>query len=159
MSLSLAHFCLEAIEPFREGHGEVYADILMTLSSTYHCLGDAANGLRYAQAHFEQRTRNEDEKGEHGNLLLRGMGYTELALAKLHNKQYDEALLLASQGLSILKQSPEFLQDDYWPHFAVYHAAWALIGLGRGKEAIPMLDEMLRWRRRKYGENQTESMK
>jgi hypothetical protein len=139
---------------------EEYADILMSLSSTYHCLGDPAQGHRYAIAHFEQRLLIEDAKPpEQRDDSFRAMAYTELALAWLLNKDYERALALAVEGRQMLEGTQYFINDQYWPHWADYHRSWALVGMDRAEEARPILEEMLSWRQRHYGVEDTESMK
>ena len=132
----------------------------MSLSSSYHCLGDAVQGFKYARAHFKQRIHVEDSKPQaERDDTFRAMAYTELALGWLLNNNYNEAKAFATEGRQILEGTKEFIEDLYWPHWADCHHAWALIGLDRAEEARPILTEMLKWRQRHYGDNDVESMK
>ncbi len=159
-SLSLGMLALGVLEEHKHKMGEKYADILMSLSSSYNCLGDRVKGLAYAKAHFKQRLLVEDSKPvAERDSAFSAMAYTELSLAWLLNNDYQEAITLAVQGRRMLESTPEFLEDRYWPHWADYHHAWALIGLGKAEAARPILMKMLDWRRRQYGPDDTESMK
>jgi len=139
---------------------EQHADILMCLSSICHCLGEREKGLEYAQAHFKQRILVEDSKPPaEQDGAFRAMAYTELALGLVMNGEYEGAITVAEQGRKLLEETPEFLEGDYWPHWADYHHAWALIGLDRAAEACPILEEMLEWRRKNVKNYATESIK
>lgn len=46
-----------------------------------------------------------------------------------------------------------------WQDFATIHEALALNELGRGDEAIPILEEAIAFRKRRYGPDDTESFK
>lgn len=93
---------------------EQYADLLMSLSSTHHCLGDRVQGLRYAKAHFKQRIIVEDSKqSSEPDESFPAMAYTELALAWLLNNDYEKAVSLAIQGRKMLEQTVEFKSDEY----------------------------------------------
>lgn len=156
----MAMEALSLIEMHPGEMAEQRADVLMSLSATYHCLGDPVLGPQYARLHFEQRLLNEDPKPLDGkDLGDTAMAYTELALAALMKNDYNEAISLAVQGRAILVKTRVYLEDTYWPHWADYHQAWALIGLGRAEEARPLLIKMLEWRVRHYGNDDTESMK
>lgn len=62
------------IEHHPEEMKEQHANILMSLSSTYHCLGDSSLGSRYARLHFKQRLLNEGSKSpETKDLALTAM--------------------------------------------------------------------------------------
>lgn len=151
---------LPVLEYHEDTMEEHYADILMTLSSSYNCLGEWRKGVDYAQAHFKQRLLVENKKpAAERDDSLRAMAYTELALAWLLNDDYSEAIILAVEGRKILEKTQEFLEGRCWPHWADYHHAWALIGKGRAEEARPILTKMLEWRRSQYGHGDTESMK
>jgi hypothetical protein len=120
---------------------EQYADILMTLSSTYHCLGQPAQALPFASAHFNQRILIEDGKSStERDDAFRAMAYTELSLARVMNGEYEEGIHLAVQGRILLEDTPEFKEGVYWPHWADFHHAWGLIGLGRAEEARGIIE-------------------
>ncbi|KAK4141801.1 uncharacterized protein C8A04DRAFT_30646 [Dichotomopilus funicola] len=159
-SVELAKTALHSLQNHQDTLGEQYADALMCLSRAYHSLGDWVEGITYAQLHFKQRllVENRKPRAEQDD-FSRAMAYTELSLSWVLNDDYDEAITLALQGREILEKTPEFLEGKYWPHWADYHHAWALIGLGRAEEARPILTKMLEWRRSKYGDDDTESMK
>jgi plasmid replication initiation protein len=160
MSLSLAELARGTLENHESEMGEQYADLLMSLSSTYNCLGEAVEGLKYAQAHFKQRIHVEDSKAlAERDDQSRVMAYTELALGWLLNNNYEEAKSQAIKGRQILEGTKEFINDTCWSHWADYHHAWALIGLDRAEEARPIVLELLKWRQRHYGDDDTESMK
>lgn len=157
---SLSDLALSLLKGREDELRELYADILMSLSSSYLKLGIATQGLQHAEAHFEQRLRVENAKPyEQRDQSFSAMAYTELSLARLVNQNYEEAVALARQGRDMLEQIPEFKADQYWPHWADFHHAWGLIGLGRAEEARPILMELLTWRERHYGKFDTESMK
>ncbi|CAG8961984.1 hypothetical protein HYFRA_00014029 [Hymenoscyphus fraxineus] len=139
---------------------EQYTDISMSLSSSYHYLGDGMLGLKYTRAHFKQRILVEDSKPPlERDDVFRAMACIELSLRWLLNNNYEAAIAYALQGRQLLQETKEFVEDVYWPHWADYHHAWALIGLNRAVEARPILTEMLKWRQRHYGDNDVESMK
>ncbi|KAK0649807.1 heterokaryon incompatibility protein-domain-containing protein [Cercophora newfieldiana] len=159
-SLSLAHLALKVVQEREFEMGEQYADILMTLSSTYHCIGERARGLQYAQAHFTQRILVEDGKSPvERDDALRAMAYTELSLARLANGEYEEAITLAVQGRILLEETADFIEDVCWPHWADYYHAWSLIGLDKVEEARPIVEDMLEWRRQNVKSHATESIK
>jgi len=159
-SLSLAELALGILKQHKSEMAEQYADILMSLPSSYHCLGNRVKGLQYAEAHFKQRMLVQEAKpAAERDYGFTAMAYTELSLARLMNDDYDDAIALAVQGRRLLEQTPEFLNRTYWPHWADYHHAWSLIGLDRAEEARPILQNMLEWRRQTLQSHETESMK
>lgn len=56
---------------------------------------------------------------------------------------YSEAITLALLGRALHVKTPEFIEDQYWPHWADYHHAWGLMGLGKVEGARTTLDQML----------------
>jgi hypothetical protein len=109
--------------------------------------------------HFKQRLIAQDAIPlEIRDLSFTGMAYTELALGSLMEGDYQEAIRLAIAGRGILEKTPEFLNNTYWPHWADYHHAWALIGMDKAEQARPILEKMLEWRS-KYCKDEGESMK
>ncbi|KAK4444139.1 hypothetical protein QBC34DRAFT_452128 [Podospora aff. communis PSN243] len=151
-SLTLSHLALGIIKPREFEMPEQLADILMTLSSTYHCLGQTTQAFQFATAHFNQRLLIEDSKSStERDDAFRAMAYTELALAKIMVGEYEEGINLAVQGRILLEDTPEFKEGVYWPHWADFHHAWGLIGLGRAEEARGMIQEMLNWRKGRKG--------
>jgi len=160
-SLSLAELALGILKEHESEMAELYADILMSLSSGYHCLGDRVKGLQYAEAHFKQRMLVQKAKpaAAERDDGFTAMAYTELSLARLMNGDYGHAIALAVQGRRLLEQTPEFRNRTYWPHREDYHHAWSLICLGRAEKARPILKRMLKWRRRHVQKHETESMK
>lgn len=108
---------MKVLNEHKSEMAEQYADILMSLSNSYHCLGDRVKGLQYAKEHFKQRILVQEAKpAAERDESFTAMAYTELSLARLMNGNYDEAITLAVQGRSLLEKTPEFLDNTYWPH-------------------------------------------
>lgn len=121
----------------------------MTLSNTYHSLNLPHLALPYADAHFDQRILVEDGKApEDRDDAYRAMAYTELALARLMGEDYEDAITLALQGRVLVEETKGFAEGWYWPYWADFWHAWGLIGLDRAEEARPVVEEMLKWRRK-----------
>ncbi|KAK1834717.1 hypothetical protein QBC39DRAFT_8629 [Podospora conica] len=156
-SLSNAELALKILVEHKSEMAEEYCDILMCLSSTYHCLGDREKGLYFATTYFKERMLVQEAKpAAERHELFTVMVYTELALGRLMNEDYNHAITLALEGRRIAE---ERMPSTYWPHWADYHHAWSLIGLGRAEEARPILDRMLQWRQQNLENHETESMK
>ena len=135
---------------------KLFADVLFCLSSVSQGVNENAKMYTYARRHLQQRLKVED--GKESSLDV-GMAYSEMGYAFLANDMYDKAIECCETSSAIYKKTPEYLSGDYWPHFAISHQAWALLGLHRGEEAVPMLLETLRWRESKFGKDDTESAK
>lgn len=141
--------------------GEAHADILMSLTMAYGSLGERSLTLEYAQRHFEERIAFERSIGRtpDSEFSFEGMAYTALALGLILNERYEEAIPLCVTGREVHERAPGFHNDVYWPHWAYAYHAWALIGLGRPDEALPLVLQTLAWRERHYGPRDTESLK
>jgi hypothetical protein len=141
--------------------GELYADVLMNLTTAYAAYGQRELALKYAEMHIDQRIRVERAIGRTPNseMSFEGMAYTALSLGLILNERYEEAIKYAAEGREILKRLPSFGANNYWPHWAYTYHAWALIGLGRYSEALPLILDTLRWRERHFGRDDTESLK
>jgi tetratricopeptide (TPR) repeat protein len=159
-SLTLAKTSLAILSREKDSTlGYLYADVLFLLAVTYDSLGDLENAMEYARQHFEQRISVENAAGENGDLSFRAMAYTQLALGSVGTNDFEKAILLAETGREMLEKTEEYKNDTYWPHWAYWSHAWALIGLQRFDEALPLIETTLRWRERHYGMDDTESMK
>ncbi|KAK0657992.1 hypothetical protein B0T16DRAFT_453400 [Cercophora newfieldiana] len=147
-SLRISHIALTLLESHEFELPELYADILMTLSNTYHSLSLPHLARPYAKRHFHQRILVEDGKAPtERDDAFRAMAYTELALARLMHGEYEEAITLALQGRCLCEETKDFVEGVYWPHWADYYHAWSLIGLNRCEEARVVVEEMLQWRK------------
>ncbi|KAI1346208.1 hypothetical protein F5Y01DRAFT_322036 [Xylaria sp. FL0043] len=159
-SLALAKTSLAILSQQQDpSMGYLHADVLFLLAVTYDALSDAENGMKYARQHFKQQILVEDAAGENGDLSFRAMAYTQLACASVTSGEFEEAILHAKMGRSLLEKTEEYKNDTYWPHWADWSHAWALIGLRRYDEALPLVVTTLQWRERHYGVDDTESMK
>jgi hypothetical protein len=90
---------------------------------------------------------------------MNAMAYTELALSLLLNDEFEESIPLSIEVRDVLEKTPLFLNGDYWPHIAIFHHAWCLIGLGKANDAYGMVFDTLRWREKKYGASDPEPFK
>ncbi|KAK3937673.1 P-loop containing nucleoside triphosphate hydrolase protein [Diplogelasinospora grovesii] len=142
--------CVLSTNPFRMG--EQYADILMSLSSAYHCIGNGFKGMFYAKLHFDQRKSDSD-------VLSLEMAYAEFLLALLLNGEFGKAEQMASDARKILMATEEFKKGEFWPQWVDFHLSWAAIGEGRAKEARRLMEGLLKWRQEKYGEKDVKSVK
>lgn len=100
-----------------------------------------------------------DADGPDGDPVFRALAYTELSLARLLSNEFEEAIRLAQHGRELQDPLEEFINGISYPHWAVFHISWGLIGLGRAEEARPMLMDLFSWRERRYGIDSTESFK
>ncbi|KAL8792441.1 MAG: hypothetical protein Q9195_004974 [Heterodermia aff. obscurata] len=133
---------------------KLFADALFCLSSVSSELNKCEEMYIYARRHLMQRLKVENQQ----ELSLDvGMAYSEMGFAFYLNDMYEKAIECCDRSSAIYKKTPEFLSGEYWPHFAISHRAWALLGLGRGGEAVQGLLDTLRWRESKYGKDDTES--
>lgn len=141
--------------------GELYADTLMCLSSSYAALGQMEPTLKYAQRHFDQRIAVERSLGRTADseMSMEAMGYTALALGMILAERYEEAASLCVTGRRLHERRPAFARGLYWPYWADAYHAWALIGLGRAADALPSMLAAIKWRERHFGLNDTESTK
>jgi tetratricopeptide (TPR) repeat protein len=136
---------------------ELFADILFSLSSMYGELNNPSEALKYARRHFDQRMKVENQKDSLG--IYAGMAHSELALGLLLNGRYEEAIENSRIARQILEKIPIYLSGDYWPHWAIIHEAWSLLGLNRPEEAVEILEESVKWRQNKYGPDDKEDHK
>lgn len=137
----------------------LYASILMSLSSTHHCTGNAAKGDRlYAELYEEGIIGKCAQDLEWSKLATErekafiAMAYLECSLGHLMNDKYEEARKFARRGRKILLASDRFAHTTdgeqgpappYHPYWAERHYAWSLIGLGKDREAEEFLTAML----------------
>ena len=149
------------LKDYSDGYGQneqaLLADVLFCLSTLAADRNQAVDALVYAQRHFDVRMALERKKksvGRHG-----GLAYTELGLGLLLNGRYQEAIDTSRAGKALLLELPSFKEGKYWPDFAVIHEVLALIGLDRDDEAIPLLEEAIRFREKRFGPNDTQSFK
>ena len=129
------------------------ADVLFGLSSLAADQNHAADALAYSRRHFDVRMALVSV-GRFG-----GLAYTELGLGLLLNDHFQEALDASRAGKALLVELPSFKEGTYWPDFAVIHEVLALIGLERDDEAIPLLEESIRFREKRFGRDDTQSFK
>lgn len=133
------------------------ADILSCLVDCTAVQNQPKETLELAERHFKVRMRTERAKPALGRHA--GMAYSEMALGLMLNERFEEAIEYARKAREIVMELPLFKEGKYWPHFAVAYEGICLLGLGRGKEAIPMLQDALKFRERRFGPNDTESFK
>ncbi|KAK0631326.1 hypothetical protein B0T14DRAFT_549185 [Immersiella caudata] len=108
-SLHLSHLALTTILPHEFELASEYADTLITLSSTYHLLGDAPSALPHAEAHYTQRLLVEDSKPPtERDDAFRAMAYTELSLSRIMSGRFEEGINLAVQGRILLEETKEY---------------------------------------------------
>ena len=146
---------------YSDVHGQdeqiLLADVVFCLATISVDHNQPAKALTYAKRHFEVRMAAEKKKkafSRHG-----GLAYTELALAYVLNERFEEAIVASRAGKALLVQLPLFKEGKYWPDFAVIHEVFALIGLKRDAEAVPLLRGGIAFREKRFGLNDTQSFK
>lgn len=146
---------------YSDCHGQdeqvLLADVLFCLASLSSDHNQPADALRYAERHFEVRMVAEKRKQTMGRHA--GLAYTELGLAYILNERFEDAIMANRAGRALLMELTLFKEGKYWPDFAVIHEVIALIGLERDAEALPMLQEAIAFRERRFGPNDTQSFK
>ncbi|KAI4234364.1 MAG: hypothetical protein LQ349_003855 [Xanthoria aureola] len=146
---------------YSDCHGQdeqvLLADVLFCLASLSSDHNQPADALRYAERHFEVRMMAEKRKQTMSRHS--GLAYTELGLAYILNERFEDAIMANRAGRALLMELPLFKEGKYWPDFAVIHEVIALIGLERDAEALPMLQEAIAFRERRFGPNDTQSFK
>ena len=148
-------------KPYCDMYGQdeqtLLADILFCLATLSADQNHPKETLKYAERHFDVRMKAEKRKqtiGRHG-----GSAYTKLGLAYFLNDRFQEAVDANRAGRAILVQLPLFKEGEYWPDFAVIHEVLALLGLNRDDEAMPLLEEAIEFRRKRFGPDDTQSFK
>jgi tetratricopeptide (TPR) repeat protein len=161
--LSLSHTASELAANYADDAvmGELYADVLMNLTTAYAAYGQRQLALKFAEMHMTQRIKVERalNRTPDSEMSFEAMAHTALSLGLILNGRYEEAIKYAAQGRELLKRKPSFVADNYWPHWGFTYHAWALIGLEKYDEALPLILDTLRWRERHFGRDDTESLK
>ena len=150
-----------SVKNYSDDYGQneqvLLADVLFCLSALAADRNQAADTLAYAQRHFDVRMALERKKISMGRHA--GLAYTELGLGLLLNDRYQEPIDRNRAGKALLVGLPSFKEGKSYPDFAVIHDVLALIGLDRDDEAIPLLEEAIRFREKRFVPNDTQSFK
>jgi hypothetical protein len=151
--LMLGEIALDIARRHQDNMLEIYADTLMNIYDANAIFGQCKTALQFAEWHFDARIRAERalERTPNSEFSFEGMAYTALAYGLILNDRFKEAISLCLTGREVHCRAPGFHSDVYWPHWTYAYHAWALIGLRRPDEALPLMVETLQWRERHYG--------